>query len=300
MPSPTASSWTLLICLGLIWGASFPAVELALMGFQPLSIAAFRIALAAIAILILTFAIGVGLPPINTRTGRRIWLHAAGMGILSNALPFSLLSWGQQHVTSGFAGITMAGLPLLVLPLAHFLVPGERMTARKVIGFVVGFLGVVVLIGPARIAEGGADALARLACVGAVVCYACGSIVTRRAPQGPLLSFSAAALLVATLILLPLAVTIDGRPTQVPGPALAGVIYLGLLPTALATLMLVHIIKTAGPSFLSLVNYQVPVWAVILGTVFLNEPLPAQLLVALALILGGLVIAQTRAPRFRP
>ena len=111
------------------------------------------------------------------------------MGVFSNALPFALLSWGQRHVTSGFAGITMAVVPLLVLPLAHLFVPGERMTARKVAGFVVGFAGVVLLIGTGGPSPA-ARALARLACVAASSCYAVGAIVTRLAPPRPLRSRS--------------------------------------------------------------------------------------------------------------
>jgi drug/metabolite transporter (DMT)-like permease len=299
MPKPSPLAWLLLVLLGLIWGGSFLGVELALTGFSPLSIAAGRIGIAAAILLAVSFALGHGLPPTHCLRGRRIWLHALGMGVLSNALPFSLLSWGQRHVTSGFAGITMAVVPLLVLPLAHLFVPGERMTPRKTLGFVVGFAGVVVLIGPAGLLAGGGgvESLARLACVGASCSYACGAIVTRLAPSGPQLAFAAAGLLVATLVILPLALALEGIPGSPPAPALAGLLYLGILPTAVATVMLVYIIQTTGPTFLSLVNYQVPVWAVIIGMVALGEDLPPQFLGALALILAGLAISQAPVRR---
>ncbi len=291
-------NWILLCVLGLIWGASFLGVEMALTGFGPLTVASIRILLAAILIGAVALA-GPGFPDHKTPTGRRIWLHAAGMGMMSNAIPFSLLSWGQVHVTSGFAGISMAVVPLLVLPLAHLFVPGERLSPRKIAGFITGFIGVAVLIGPDNL-TGSSLLLAQFACVAASACYACGSIITRLCPKGPLISFSAAALLVASLTLTPLALMLEPWPADIPAGALAGVIYLGVFPTALATILLVRIVQSAGPSFMSMVNYQVPVWATLLGVLVLGEDLPPSFLAALGLILLGLAIAQARIWRFRP
>ncbi len=295
MPArPTALAWTFLVLLGLIWGGSFLAVEMALAGFAPFAIAAGRIGIAAVILTAVAFATGAGLPPTGSARGRRIWLHCIGMAVFSNALPFTLLAWGQRQVTSGFAGITMAVVPLLVLPLAHVFVPGERLTPRKAAGFAIGFAGVVVLIGTGGTEPGDAPALARLACVAASACYAIGAIVTRLAPSGSSLAFGAGALLVASALMLPLALGAEGWPPAPPLAALAAIAYLGIFPTAIATVMLVYVVQSAGPSFMSLVNYQVPVWAVILGLVFLGEDLPPQFLGALALILAGLAISEFR------
>lgn len=301
-PSPSSLAWLALVVLGLIWGGSFLGVELALTGFGPLSIAAVRITLAAALLAAIAVVAGDGLPTAGDSRGRRIWLHCLGMGVFSNALPFALLSWGQRQVTSGFAGISMAVVPLLVLPLAHIFVPGERMTLRKSAGFAVGFVGVVLLIGPGSAAAGAdaAPALARAACVAASCCYAIGSIITRLAPAGPYISFGAGSLLAAAALILPLALALEGWPADPPPAALLGALYLGIFPTALATVMLVYVIQSAGPSFLSLVNYQVPVWAVLIGMVVLGEDLPPQFVGALGLILAGLAVSQARAWRSRP
>ena len=293
---PGLVNWALISCLGLLWGASFMGVTLALDGFGPLSVAAYRIALAAVVLLAVTRVMGIALPMPATAEGRAVLPFAIGMGLFSNAFPFFLLSWGQQHVASGFAGITMSAIPLLVLPLAHLFVPGEQLTARKGLGFAIGFVGVVILIGPGafRSAGGDLEGLARLACLAAAACYAIGAILTRRCPPVHPIAFGAVALSVATALLLPVALWREGLATAPGTVPLLAILYLGLGPTALATLILVRVIRSAGPSFLSLTNYKVPVWSVIFGAVFLGERLPPQFLAALAVILAGLAITQLR------
>lgn len=300
-PTPGPMEWGGLVFLGMIWGASFMAVEIALESWPPLWIVAGRVSLAALFLLFISGRSGIGLPSLSDRIGRRVWLHAVAMGFFSNALPFSLLSWAQKHVTSGFAGITMAAVPLLILPLAHFLVPGEQLTLRKVLGFAIGFIGVGVLIGPGIFDSAGSplEGIAQIACLGAAASYAVGSIITRLTPPTPLLAFSTAALLSASVMMLPLAWLTAPLPELGNLAADAAVLYLALLPTAAATLILVRIIHRAGPAFLSLVNYQVPVWATIFGIVFLGEALPGRFIVALGLILLGLILGQGRASRTR-
>ena len=293
---PTAGSWALLALLGLIWGSSFLGVEMSLIDFKPITNAAIRVSLAAILLLAIALWTGHRLPGFATSTKKRIWLHCFGMGLFTNALPFSLLAWGQQQVTSSFAGVSMAVVPLLVLPLSHFLVPGERMTRAKVAGFAVGFVGVFLLVGGDSLLGGGGTTprlfLAQIACVGASCCYAIGSIVTRLCPPIPTQSFATTGLLLGSVMLIPPALFFEGLPQTASLPALAGVLYLALFPTAAATILLTVLIKRAGPPFLSLVNYQVPVWAVIIGAVVLLEPLPGHFLMALLVILAGLALSQ--------
>ena len=297
--SPGAANWAKLLFLGVIWGASFMAVSLALRGLPPMTIAALRILIGALSLFGVLFALGLRLPSLRHGQGRIIWACAPGMGIFSNALPFTLLSWGQTHAASGFAGVCMAVVPLFVLPLAHLLVPGEHMTLRRTVSFFIGFAGVVVLIGLDAFRSAGSDyeSLARLACLGASLCYAIGAILTRLCPQVNMLSLSAAALLCGAALMVPVALSVEGLPALPPALPLAAVVYLGLLPTALAQVLLVQIARSAGPAFLSTVNYQVPIWSVIFGAVLLNETLPPQLFAAMALILGGLLLSRGRAGR---
>ena len=186
--------------------------------------------------------------------------------------------------------------------MSHFLIPGERLTRRRVAGFAIGFAGVVLLIAGEQLASGsftltgGGMLPAQLACVLASCCYACGSIVTRLCPPVSTRSFAAAGLVCATVVLVPLALLTAGVPDAISRTSLWGVLFLALLPTGAATILLTVIIRRAGPPFLSQVNYQVPVWAVLIGAVVLSETIPGHFITALLVILAGLAVAQ-RAPR---
>ena len=295
--TPSLRDWLFLLALGAIWGGAFMGTKIATADVPPLSIAGVRLGLAAVAMLGLLALRGEGLPGPGTPRAGAFWLHAVGVGIASNALPFSLLAWAQGHIPSGLAGVFMSMVPLFILPLAHVFVPGERLTWRKAAGFFLGFAGILVLIGPGVLAGlgqgGGIALLAQLACLGVALNYATGSIISKRAPDLGLIRFAAAALLIATLLTVPLALAVE-RPDPLGWSveSWTALVYLGLLPTALATLMLLSIIASAGPGFLGLVNYQVPVWAVVFGVVFLGEDPSPRLWLALVLILAGLTVAQ--------
>ena len=230
------------------------SVSIALESFLPLTLAALRIFIAAVCLTLIAFMLGYGLPSLSSQNGLKIWLHCLGMGLFSNVLPFSMLSWGQQFVSSGFAGISMAVVPLLVLPLSFFFILEEKFHKRKLFGFIFGFIGVLILIGPNSILklDGDFTSIARVACLGASFCYAVGSIITRRSPEVNLISFAAAALILSSIIIIPLALTIEGIPRHMSVRSFLAVSYLGLMPTAIATILLVRIIQTAGPAFYSL------------------------------------------------
>lgn len=290
-------SWALLALLGVMWGGSFTAVGFAVQDIPPITVAAGRLWVAALALIPLAYAMGEGLPRWRSENGPRIWLHALGVGIATNALPFSLLSWAQTHVPSTLAGLMMAALPLIVLPLAAAFVPGERMSWMKVAGFLMGFVGVSTLFGADAIASLGRGSdialIAQVACLMAVTGYASGSVISKLCPPVHPVSFSAAAILIGALLIAPV-VFLAEAPFDAPWTvgAAAAVTGLGLLPTALAMIVLLTILRRTGPSFLSLVNYMVPIWAMIFGIVLLGESPPDRAAFALALILGGVAISQ--------
>ena len=291
MTSPGLLNWFRISFIAIIWGGAFMFVRIALRDFPPLTLAAGRILIGAISLYAIMRLRGVSLPSFRDT---QLWRFILLIALLSSSMPFALLSWGQQHVPSAFAGMTMAALPIFVLPLAHFFVPGEQIYVRKVIGFSVGFLGAVILIGTSNlgVTEGGIETIARVACVTAAFCYACGSIATRQCPPVNELALSTGSLMVAALILTPIAVIFDGLPKQPSFTGAMAILYLGLIPTALAFIIKVAVTRSAGPSFMTLTNYQVPVWSVVFGSLFLGEILPVTLFIALGLILLGLAITQ--------
>ena len=223
---------------------------------------------------------------------RRLLKYLLVIGVLNTALPFVLLSWGQQYVPSAFAGISMAAIPLFVLPLAH-LFSDEPLTRRNTIGVTLGFVGALVLIGPAVLRiDSGMEPLGQIACVGAALSYAVSSILTRNCPPVAPITLAAILMVIGAVALLPVMLITEGVPEIAAGRSTLAIIGLGLIPTAFAALLRVVIIRSAGSVFMTLVNYQVPVWSMVFGAFILSETLPWRFFTALALILTGLAISQ--------
>ncbi len=300
-PAPPLA-WALLILLGLIWGSSFLFTGIAVKELPPTTVVGLRLALAASLIWVIARATGAKSPQLRSPDGRRLWTFAAAGAVTSNIAPFLLVSWGQQHIPSALSGLLMAPMPLMALALSHFLVAGERMTTGRFIGFAIGFAGVVYLIGTEAIAQiGRGDMLALIAQLGtlmAALCYAISSIVLKRAEAPDALGFSVVILTIAAAVAIPLGLmTADTEVTSASWLTLGAILSLGVGSTALAQVMMLKIIHLAGPSFLSLVNYQVPLWAVVFGVVFLGEALPSSFWIALALIMFGIAVAQMAGRR---
>lgn len=291
-PQITRKSWLIIAFLGLIWGGTFMVTEVALTGMTPFWLAASRITLAAIVMAAIWGQRGFAL--FEVRPDPSVGRTMVAIGALSGVLPFSLLAWGQQHVTSGFAGVSMASTPLIILPLAHFLVAGEALTLRRLIGFAVGFCGVALLIGGSAFESNGSayENAGRLACISAASCYALSSILMRRLPPVDPIGLATMLLIIGTIIVIPLALLMEGLPPMPSGEIMVVLAFLGLVPTAAANFLRVVVVRSAGPVFMSLVNYQVPLWSVLLGALILSEPLPPSLITAMVLILLGLAISQ--------
>lgn len=278
--------------LGLTWGATFLVTEVALEGITPFWLAALRIVFAvAFMVPIWRWKGGV---LFDAAPSRDTTIAILAIGGFSTAIPFMLLAWGQQYVTGGFAGVSMASVALIVLPLAHFLVPGERLTWRRSAGFIIGFVGVCVLIGGQAFEGTGAglETAGRFACVSAACCYGISSVLMRRLPKVDPIGLSTVLLIIAACITVPAALISEGLPPLPDTKTLVVIAFLGLIPTAAANMLRVLVIRSAGPVFMSLTNYQVPLWSVLMGALILGEPLPPSLLLAMVLILVGVGLSQ--------
>jgi drug/metabolite transporter (DMT)-like permease len=284
--------WLLLACLVAMWGSSFLFTKIALSSFSPTSLVGARIALATLLLAAMMLTTGRRLP-----RDRRNWLFFLLLALTGNVVPFLLISWGQQSIDSGLAGILMAVMPLTTVVLAHFFA-GERLNARRGAGFLLGFLGIVVLTGPAALLEfrgQGTPLLAELAVLAGAICYAVNTIITRRRPPGDSLVATGGVMLVASSIVLPLSLgTRLPEAAEITLAAWGAVAFLGFVSTALATVVYFKLIAVDGPGFMSLTNYLIPLCAVAIGFVVLDEVPDGSALLALALILSGIGLSEQR------
>jgi len=289
---PTAGSYAMLAALIMIWGTTFYLVKLAVAEVHPFTVAASRVWLAAVFVVPFALLTRRTIPDKGAQ-----WLGCAAVGIFSLAIPLNLMTWAQQVVPSGIAGVYMAAIPLFVLPLAHIFSIGERMTVRKLIGFVVGFAGVLMLIGFETLAQlGSADGTAQLACLGAAMSYAVGSIMIRNAPKTDPIAMSAIALVIAAILTAPLASI--AWPDSLPSPSIIAVlVWVGAVSTGLAMILRVSVISTAGSVFMSIAGYFVPITALAVGAIFGGEVVSVTDAIACALILCGVAFAQFSGKR---
>lgn len=289
----------MLLALTVLWGSAFSLTKVAVGGLPPELVVVGRLAVACLLLLSLVLVTARRLP-----SGRSLWIAYLLIALFGNALPFSLIAWGQTFIDSGLAGILMAVTPLMTLGLSHYFVAGERLTPHRALGFLAGFAGVVVLMGPealAEIANGGGDLLPMLAVLGGAASYAIAAVLARLRPESDALSSAAATTLLATAMTLPFALGVGARPGPVaPGAAhWTAISALGLFSTATATVIYFRLIRTAGPAFVSQINYLIPLWALLVGIVFLGESPERRHLYALGLILSGVLATHAASRRGR-
>lgn len=290
--------WIMLLALVAMWGTSFYFVEVALRTMTPLTLAAVRISLAAALLFAAMRALRLPAPRHS-----KAWGFFFVLALTGYCVPFFLIAWGQQHIDSGLAGIIVGFMPLATLFMAHRYVNGEHLTRAKLSGFVLGFAGLLVLLAPdatAQWTDSGAVWLGQLACLGAAVCYAANSVVTKRMPATQALVASAWTTTIAAAIMLCAALALD-EPWQLQpdAPAIAASLWLGVGPTAIATIVFFRLIARAGPTFMSTANYLNPAVALVVGAMFLGESISTSALAALGLILGGIALATHRRAQAR-
>ncbi len=288
-----AREWGMLITLSLLWGGSFFFVGVAVKALPPFTIVALRVLLAAAALLAFLRVTGRSMP-----RDPRIWLAFFGMGLLNNLIPFSLIVWGQTHIASGLASILNATTPLFGVVVAHLLTDDEKLTANKLTGVLVGFLGVAVMIGPAALGGLGSNVLAQFAVLGAALSYAFAGVFARRFKRmgvAPIVT-ATGQVSASSIMLVPVALLVD-RPWTLVAPGIevwAAIVGIALISTALAYVLFFRILETAGVTNLMLVTFLIPVSAILLGALFLGESLETKHLLGMALIAAGLAAIDGR------
>jgi drug/metabolite transporter (DMT)-like permease len=276
------------LVLAAVWGASYLFIKVADRDFEPPTLMALRLVIAFVPLFVFVAVTRGGVASAAREIGG-VWREGVVLGLLSAAIPFTLIAWGEKHIDSGVAGVVQASLPVFTALLAIRFVPSERPTRPRVIGIVLGLIGVGVLTG---VDPGGGwlAVMGTLAVVLSSLSYAAGGLFgqgrTKRVP-GPVLA--AATTFYGALVLLPWGLA--ELPGHAPGwKPVASLLALALCGTALAQVLLFHVLRLHGAAKVSLVTYLMPLFAVFYGATILGEPLRWSALAALALILLGVAL----------
>ena len=285
--SDSSINYLFLGTLILVWGTSFLLINRSLIFFSPDQIAGLRLFIAAIIIFSILFFSGKRLPKLGPE-----WLYFIVIAVIANLLPFWLIAIGQTTISSGMAGLLMAIMPLLTIVLAHFFLINEKLNRFKIIGFVFGIFGVGFILGP-TIVNTSNSLIGCLLVLVAACCYACGTIISKRMPSYDPLVSSSCTLLCAVIISFMIWPNMFAfNYDNIPFVSLLSLFLLGALSTAGAMLLYFQLINRAGATFLSNINYLIPVVAYFVGALVLGEVILWHDILALFLIIGGIVISR--------
>jgi drug/metabolite transporter (DMT)-like permease len=288
--------WAMLCAMAVLWGCSFLFFKMLAGKLPPFTVVLGRVGIAAVTLNLIMLALRRPLP-----TDPRLWGAFLVMGLLNNALPFSLTATGIHYIPSGLASILNASTPIFTVVAAHFLTADDRLSGNRVAGVLAGFAGVAILMGPSAAGHVGGKALLGEACsIMASASAALAGIYGRRFRALPPMTAATCQLTAATAIILPLALVFD-RPWSLPAPSLetwVAVFGIALLSTVLAFLLFFRVLATAGATNLQLVTFLIPVVAIALGAVFLHERLSPRVLVGMAVIALGLLLIDGRPLRW--
>jgi drug/metabolite transporter (DMT)-like permease len=276
-----------LLFLASLWGPSFLFMKVAVQEIPPFTLVLGRVGIAALLLYLILRLTGRNLPKLGP-----IWLRFAVVGFFANALPFVLISWGEIHISSALAAILNGTTPFFTILLAHVFTIDDRLTPVKIVGTMVGFVGLVLLIAPSLWQGVYATTWGLVAVTAATASYGVGIVYTRLKLRGlPPLVGPTAQVTMATLYILPLSLWLE-HPFSLPAPswpAWASMLGLALLGTALAYVVYYYIIERTSATYVSMVTYLVPIFGVALGIVVLDEQPGWLAYVGCALILVGVM-----------
>lgn len=274
-----------LILLGSIWGASYLFIKVGGEVVPPLTLVFSRTAIASVVLFVTLRVKGERVP----RWNDAIWKWFVLMGVINTVVPYTLITWGELYISSGLAAILIATLPIFTVLLAHWLTHDEKITPRKLLGVMAGFVGVVILFLP-DLAQGQELFLAGgIAVLGAALSYAIAGIYARKTLKGVSpISSAFGQMLTAAVMILPASLLVERPWTISPTPAsIFSILMLGVVGSGFAYILLYWLIAQVGATRTSLVTYVSPIVALILGAVILQEPLHWTMVVGLGLIIGG-------------
>jgi drug/metabolite transporter (DMT)-like permease len=288
--------WLVFAALGFMWGSSYLFIKIGVETISPLTLVTLRLAIGAL------FLAGVvALTRESLPRGWRIYRHVVVLAIFNVVLPFALITWSEQRVSSSLASILTATVPLFAIVLAAFALRDEPFSAPRAAGLAVGFAGVVLLVGPAAL-DATTDPVAQLALLFASLSYAIGTVYARRFVTG--LRPSVAATLqvgVALLMSAALALVLE-RPFELAYPVeqVAAFVWLGLVGSGVAYLAFFRLVRRWGATRTSTVAYILPVVGIGLGVLYAGETVDGLTLAGTALIIAGVALVNARRGSLSP
>ena len=272
----------------LVWGSAFTLVGVAVRTLSPEWLVAYRMILGAIMVLIYSYLKGQRLP--HYRDSRWRWYTV--IAVTGASLPFVLVASGQKTVDSGLTAIIVGTMPLITIVLAHFFTD-EKLTSWKLIGFTMGFLGIIVLFLPKTLSLAlVADWRAQLLILLASACYAATTVIASRTPETSSILGAAMMLLIGAILSTAWAAIASGPPPIPDMTAFLCALGLALGSTAIGTVLYLWVIDVSGPSVMARINYFIPVCSVALGVAFLKEVLDWRIFVSLFVILLGVIVSR--------
>ncbi|HEY2295038.1 MAG TPA: EamA family transporter [Thermoanaerobaculia bacterium] len=289
MKSSRALTWAVLTLLILIWSTTWAVIRVGLRGLPPFTGVALRFGIASVVLLALAPVFGVNLG--RQPNERRVW---AINTFLTFTIPYGILYWSEQWLPSGLAAVIFATMPLQTALVAHFVLPAERLTARRFLGVLVGFGGIAVLFSGDFQALGGSQ-VARAAGVMLIapLCAALANVSVKRWGSGihPL-SIAAVPMAITAVLMGALSRLVEsGRPVTFNTPTVLSLVYLALIGSALPFTLYFWLLRRQSATGMSMINYATPVLAVAIGTVFLGEPITLRIVLGSALVLIGVAVA---------
>jgi drug/metabolite transporter (DMT)-like permease len=289
--------WGAFILLALVWGSSFLWIKIAVEEIGPFTLVAFRLLFGVLGLLAV-----MGLQRRTFPRDRRTLLAYLFMGTVNTAIPFVLISWGETKIDSGLAGILNSTVPLFTIVIAHFWLHDEKITLPRIVGLVVGFVGVVVLVsrdfGPQGVHG---NLWGQIAVIAAAVCYATAITFSRKylRNQQPVVQSTMVSLFADVLIWLSIPIAEPSFHLPALPKTWIALLWLGLLGSCTAYLLFFSLINAWGPTRASVVTYTFPITSLVLGVLFLNEIVDWRLLAGTALVVGGILVLNLKL-RERP
>ncbi len=289
---PTRTDWLLLLAIGVMWGTSYAFIKLGVETLPTFTLIASRLGI-GLALLVTVVVVARQAPP----PPGRIYLHLAVMGAINIVIPFTLITWAEQSVESSVAAVLNGAVPLIVIVVAALVFHDEPITLNRLAGVIVGYVGVIVLVLPGLVAAaGGSEVTGELALLGSTLAYGIGAVYARRNIKGLRPMIPAVFQVGFAFVMVSLLALAIENPFAVRwnGDALLAVVWLGLLGSGLAYLIMFRLLSRIGATATSQLAYLLPVVGIVSGAVMFGESVDARIVIGTGLILGGVALVNSR------